>query len=159
MAWCGTGAAAEKRFGAWTVGAIAGDEGVYSATRNDSGGVLGQYCLREGGRCLWLLANDVGCEDGARYPVLVNASDGAASAELVCMKLDGKPRYAFADFDLIDRVAKESDWIGVAFPMESGLFKVSRFSLSGAERAVALMRRAAEAMVERATEGTVDRSL
>ena len=154
-------AAQEKTFGAWTVG-VAGDrEGVYAATVNESGGLLGQYCFRENEKCLWLMANDVNCEDGSSYAVLVNAETGAATVTLRCAKIGGKPRYLFEDFDVIDKAVRGASWFGVAFPLQNGRFQVSRFAMNGASAALAFMRRAAEAMVEPAgaSQGTRDESL
>ena len=135
-----TALAQEKRFGAWSVGVISGNDGLYAATVNDSGGVLGQYCLLSDGNCYWLLANNINCDDGTRYPVLINADAGASSTEIFCMKLEGRPRYAFTDFDAIDRVIKASSRIGLAFPLKDGYFSVNRFSLEGASAAVSVMR-------------------
>ena len=156
---CVTAQAKERRFGSWTVGAMAGDEGVYAATVNDSGGVLGQYCLRDDAQCFWLVATDIRCEEGAKYPVLVNASSGASSTEIVCVEVDGRPRYAFTEFDVINAVVLESEWIGIAFPMAKGRFQVSRLPLRGARDAIVFMLKAGDAMVEQASKSTVDRSL
>jgi hypothetical protein len=158
-ALCSVSAAAqEKRFGAWTVGVMAGNGGAFAATTNDSGGLLGLYCYRDGGKCLWLLKNDIGCDDGSKYPVLVNSDSGAASTEIVCLKLGGKPRYAFADFDTIDSTVRMSDWIGFAFPLRSGRFQVSRFPLDGASRALEFMHRLMKKAAEDADRGTRDQT-
>ena len=63
--FCFVASASETRFGAWTVGPM--NNGIYAATINDSGGLLGQYCYRDTASCVWLLTNDVDCEDGSRY--------------------------------------------------------------------------------------------
>lgn len=157
----GTSAASpppEKKFGSWTVGAMADGEGAYAATINDSGGVLGLFCYRETEKCLWLLANEIQCEDESRYPVLVNSDAGAFTTEIVCMKNGKKPRYAFANFDEIEDAVLKADWLGIAYPMASGKFKVGRFSLKGSNEAVALLRKVMEAAVEK-VEGTRDQSL
>ena len=147
--------AAEKRFGSWLVGPITDNEGVYAATANDSGAILGQYCYNSEASCFWLLANDTNCEPGSRYPVLVNADTGAYSLEMLCIKLEGKGRYAFTDFDAIDGLIKKSSRIGIAFPLKSGLFQVTRFSLNGSSNAVTFMRSIAEAVIKK-TGGTKD---
>jgi hypothetical protein len=148
-----------RQFGAWAAGVLDGKEGVFAATVNDSGGVLGQYCYREAGSCLWLLANDINCEDGAKYPVLVNTDSGAANTTIRCVKVDGKARYVFEVFDLIDDAVRSASWFGIAFPMEDGRFQVSRFSMQGAAQAVSLMRKAAEASAKPASSTTKDQSL
>lgn len=149
---------AERRFGDWTVGVMAKGEGAYAATVNDSGGLLGLYCYREQEQCVWLLANDLQCQDESRYPVLVNSDAGAFSTVIVCMKLRDRPRYAFADFDEIDGAVLKADWLGLAFPLESGKFSVSRFSLKGSKDAVTFLRKFMDAAIEKA-QGTRDQSL
>lgn len=134
-----------QKYDAWIVGQIEGDEGLYAATVNDSSGVLGQYCYTDSNNCLWLIATDVTCEQENKYPVLVNADGGSAQMELVCLKFENKPRYAFTDFKKIDDVIRSSNiYIGFAFPMESGHFKVSRFLLGGSLKAITTMRNMAE---------------
>ena len=137
--------ACAQQYESWIVGAMDGGEGLYAATVNDSSGVLGQYCYTESSQCLWLIATDVKCEQESKYPVLVNADGGSAQMELVCLKLENKPRYAFTDFKKIDDVIRtSSSYIGFAFPMESGHFKVSRFLLGGSLKAINTMRIKAE---------------
>ncbi len=134
-----------ENFGNWMVGTIEGGEGFFAATVNDSNAVLGQYCYLESGDCLWLLATSTNCEEGERYPVLVNADGGSAQLELVCRKLGKKPRYIFTNFDAIDKsVRSSSKYIGFAFPLQSGLFSVDRFLLDGAVESLLRMRTVAK---------------
>ncbi len=138
-------AADTESFGNWMVGTIEGGEGFFAATVNDSSAVLGQYCYLESGDCLWLLATSTNCEEGERYPVLVNADGGSAQLELVCRKLGKKPRYIFTNFDAIDKsVRSSSKYIGFAFPLQSGLFSVDRFLLDGAVESLVRMRAVAK---------------
>ncbi len=148
----------EKTFGDWTVAAMADGSGAYAATMNDSKGLLGLYCYKESGNCIWLLANDIQCQDERRYPVLANSDSGALSTVIVCMKLGDRPRYAFADFDEIEGAILKSEWLGIAFPLASGRFTVSRYSLQGAKEAVALLRKVMGAVIER-SQGTRDQSM
>lgn len=134
-----------ESFGNWMVGTIEGGEGFFAATVNDSNAVLGQYCYLESGDCLWLLATSTNCEEGERYPVLVNADAGSAQLELVCRKMGKKPRYIFTNFDTIDKSIRNSaKYIGFAFPLQSGLFSVDRFLLDGAVESLARMRAVAK---------------
>ncbi len=138
-------AADTENFGNWMVGTIEGGDGFFAATVNDSNAVLGQYCYLESGDCLWLLATSTNCEDGERYPVLVNADGGSAQLELVCRKLGKKPRYIFTNFDAIDKAVRNSGkYIGFAFPLQSGLFSVDRFLLDGAVESLLRMRAVAK---------------
>jgi hypothetical protein len=147
LAALASGASAEdRRVGAWSVGVMKGDSGTFAATENDAGGLLGQYCYPEQGTCVWILASKIVCETGNRYPLLVNTDAGAAVLEILCLDVEGKQRYAFTDFDAIDGIVHKARKLGMAFPTANGLFHVTRFSLDGASRAVALMRGVAESM-------------
>lgn len=138
-----------KTFRSWSVGPTKDRDGVFAATVNDSGGVLGQYCFWDSKTCYWLIATDVNCEESDRYPVLLNAPSGASNQNIRCLKVDGKARYVFENFDSAARAMKGNGRIGVAFPMASGQFQVARFSLEGVDEAVAFMRTVAEAMVNK----------
>lgn len=148
--------AQEKRFGEWKVGVLRDSEGIYAATVNDSGGVFGEYCYPAEDACLWLLSNDIKCEDGSKYPVLINASGGAVSTTMMCKAFNRKSVYVFTNFSEVERVLDGATWIGMAFPMQNGLFKVSRFPLDGHARAVAFMEKIAKSMPTSTTRSTSD---
>lgn len=151
---------AQPQFQSWFYGTIPGDEGVYAATVNDSNGVIGQYCYKDGGNCIWLLKTDIECTESHKYPVLVNTEAGAANMQLLCIKTGGQPRYAFTDFESINNLITSSSNIGIAFPMENGRFQVSRFSLAGAVKAISYMRDVAAQIVKpKKNSGTKDERL
>jgi hypothetical protein len=130
-----------QEFANWVTGAMDDNEGYFAATVNDSTSIFGQYCYTGSGQCLWLLAVNINCEDGSRYPVLINGDGGSAQMEIVCKKLGDKPRYVFSNFDTINNSVKSSKkYIGFAFPLESGLFEVNRFLLDGAPEAIVRMK-------------------
>jgi hypothetical protein len=130
-----------QEFANWVTGAMDDNEGYFAATVNDSTSIFGQYCYTGSGQCLWLLAVNINCEDGSRYPVLINGDGGSAQMEIVCKKLGDKPRYVFSNFDAINNSVKSSKkYIGFAFPLESGLFEVNRFLLDGAPEAIVRMK-------------------
>ena len=134
-----------KSFPQWGTGITDDKDGFYAATGNDSGGILGQYCLTDQSLCYWILVNSVKCEKDATYPALVNSEAGSDSVAMLCWPMpDGKPRFAFKSFNGIDDLIRKSSNIGIAFPMESGTFKVSRFNVSGANVALDYMRGFAE---------------
>lgn len=144
-------AADPKKIGDWWVGPITGNEGLFAAIMNDSKAAFGQYCYEESSTCYYILATDLNCEEGNSYPVLVNGDAGASHHQLLCIKVGGKTRYAFKDFELIDGAVRESNRLGIAFPLESGQFQVSRFSLNGSVKALDLMRAAMERVVNNPT--------
>jgi hypothetical protein len=147
-----------KTFGAWTVGITSDQEGLFAATTNDSGGLIGMYCFKESRQCFWILTNDIRCKDDSKYPVLVNSDSGALSTEIVCSNLGKQPRYLFGHYEQIEEAVLNSEWIGIAFPLASGKFAVSRFQLKGAKEAVAFVEKAMKAVLEPAS-GTRDQTL
>lgn len=153
-----TCASAQVFFGDWGTGTTSAGGGLFAATINDSKAIFGQYCYPSAGNCYWLLANDIDCETGSKYPVLINSDAGASSQEVYCFRYGGKPSMAFADFSTIDRIARTSTRLAVAFPMKSGLFQVNRFSLDGAGKALDAMRDAAQTLMQKDTS-TKDRVL
>jgi hypothetical protein len=148
-----------KTFRDWAVGVTADKEGLFAATVNESGGVFGEYCYPAQSNCWWVLSNDTICEDGSKYPVLVNTDKGSASTQIVCMKVDGKSRYVFAPYKEIETIIEGARWLGMAFPMQNGRFQVSRFSLDGAAEAVPFMERKMKSTTERASQSTADEVL
>lgn len=135
-------AMSQTTYGSWLVGKIEGGEGDYAATVNDSRSAFGQYCYVEANACIWLLAFDVNCTPDNKYPVLVNSDGGSEQLLLVCSKYGAnKSRYVFTDFDKVSAVmAASKKFIGFAFPLDGGLFEVSRFLLDGADEAIKRMR-------------------
>jgi len=116
-------------------------EFVYAATVNDSGSLFGQYCFKSNKSCLYLLAMTVACNPGNKYPVLVNSDIGSYVLQIYCFDKfkDGLYRYSFTNFDDIDGIVKRASRVGFAVPMEGDQFKVIRFSLFGANKALAEM--------------------
>jgi hypothetical protein len=147
-----------RQYGAWNVGAMSDNEGLYAGTVNDSNGIFSQYCLASDASCYWILGIDIDCEIGNKYPTLVNSDAGASYQEIYCFKIGGKPRFAFANFDAIDGVVKASRRISIAFPMQGGQFKVSRFALDGASEALEVMIKAAKVLLKKDV-GTKDTTL
>lgn len=144
-----------QEFANWVTGAMDDNEGYFAATVNDSTSIFGQYCYTGSGQCLWLLAVNINCEDGSRYPVLINGDGGSAQMEIVCKKLGDKPRYVFSNFDAINNSVKSSKkYIGFAFPLESGLFEVNRFLLDGAPEAIGRMKALSNSKKKKGSGGT-----
>ncbi|CAM3218935.1 hypothetical protein [Vibrio rarus] len=123
--------AEEKMYKDWFVNTDRADY-LYAITLNNSGNIFGKYCYLDSGQCLYLTGIDTNCTTGNKYPVLVNADSGAFNTFLHCgEKIGEQSVLVFDNFDVIETAAKESKKIGIAVPMESGHFKVSRFSMSG----------------------------
>lgn len=125
----------------WDTGVTDDGEALYAATVNDSGNLLGQYCVLSSGNCAWLLGMVTGCKEGDSYPVLANSDAGSSHIYVQCSaQLDnGLYRYVFNDFEEIDDLVKKGLRVGFAVPLQGDQFRVVRFDLGGSNRALALM--------------------
>ena len=132
--------AADQQFGDWSAGLNDPRTVSYAATVNDSGSLLGDYCNFSVGKCFWTIVMEPACTGSATYPVLGNTSSGAVQMQLQC---DGKTdngsyRYLIVDWKNLELLLKDSNLVSFAFPMQGGVFKVIRFSLTGRTDAVSL---------------------
>ncbi|MEZ9997563.1 hypothetical protein AB4428_04540 [Vibrio lentus] len=117
----------------------------YAATVNNSGHVFGKYCYFDTQQCLYLVGVDITCTKDNKYPVLINAESGSLHVNLFCGdRVANQNVLVFDNFDQIERTAKINSELGIAIPMESGRFKVSRFSLSGSTFSIDSMTSKAE---------------
>lgn len=116
------------RYGAWSV--VAGRNTVDAFTGNGSGSVFGVIC---GTSCVAYVGINKNCADGDTYPALINSDNGGYAIDLKCLAV-GDQRLLIIGHDFVDYL--DGKQIGVAVPLENGLFAVSRFSLSGAIQAV-----------------------
>jgi hypothetical protein len=136
---------AEEQFSKDWFWDVSGEEFVYAGTKNGEGRLLGQFCYYSMGSCLYLVSLGINCEQGEKYSSIVNSDSGASGVQLICSeKADNENLMIIDAFDLIDNMVKEADNIGFAVPMKDGRFKVVRFSLSGSNHAIEMMRLGAE---------------
>ena len=124
---------AESKFGHWVTGVVSDNSGVYAATVNDSGAILGEYCYFSSKSCTWTLAVDSTCDKDQSYPVLANTDKGAAYFDIVCIgrQENGLFSFGFKNWQDLERLLKSGARIGIATPMQSDQFKVFRFMLDG----------------------------
>jgi hypothetical protein len=117
-----------------------------AATVNRSREVFGQWCYTDKGTCTWLIGTATECVQGRTYPVLASSDIGAVQLELQCLgklEVTGAYELIFTNFDDVDYIARKAIRVGFAIPLQANQFHVARFSLSGAVRALATMRNAA----------------
>ncbi len=115
-------------------------------TYNESGSVLGLYCAAAN-NCDAYMMTAMGCDDGHKYPGLVNADSGAYNVTVTCQNIASageKPNFAFVfdDFNTIKGLMLKDHSVGIALPLASGQFKVARFSLEGSNETLAAVNRA-----------------
>ncbi|WP_292979358.1 hypothetical protein [Nitrosomonas sp.] len=134
---------------------------LYAATVNDSGALLGQYCFPGEGSCIWLVGMEIPCNKDDKYHGLANSDIGAQPLELLCdTQLDnGLYRYVFTDFKAVDTIVRRDRRLGIAIPLADGQFRVVRFDLEGATRALDTMRSAADRRMKPAGKNTRDQLL
>lgn len=141
-------------FGSWFSDITTSGEAVFSATMNDSGNLLGQYCYLEQGNCVWLLGMDTACKEGDKYVVLANSDTGAAHISVYCggQLKTGTYQYIFSEFDAVDNIVKEGSRVGFAVPLQRDNFRVVRFDLKGSKQAIVAMQTAVQRAAEKAAE-------
>lgn len=124
---------ADSTFGHWSTGVITNNAGVYAATMNDSGAILGEYCYFSSKSCTWTLAVNGACVKDSSYPVLANTDKGAAYFDIVCIgRLEsGLYSFGFKNWQDLEHLLKSGARIGIATPMQADQFKVFRFLLDG----------------------------
>lgn len=122
-----------------------GSEFAYAATSTDGGRILGQYCYYDQETCVYVVTLGITCDQGSEYPALVNSNVGAIEVRLICGHQAAADENAFfiKPFSEIDNAVRQASNIGFAIAMESGRFKVTRFSLSGSTYAIESMRESA----------------
>ncbi len=121
-------------FGSWSVGKF-GENFSIATTANQGQSVLGVMCDYSG--CVTFFNPHITCEDKASYPALINSPGGAFSDNLTCRKIGDNFVYALSSENPVIEAMSIGGTLGVAFPMQSGEFTVSRFSLTGGARAYA----------------------
>lgn len=121
-------------YGDWGVTLFGGDLYI-AATRNSADAAFGTMCDKTD--CIAFFNPKIDCVEGEKYPVLINAPAAAYSSVVKCEKVDGVTLYSLPLEGAIADAMSVGGILGIAFPMASGEFKVSRFSLTGAARASA----------------------
>lgn len=118
-----------------------GDGTAGAHTSNDSGSTFGVFCSDKDS-CIAYLDSSTGCEDKSKSPVLVNSDSGAQSFDATCAALgtsEGARHFAivFDDFGTLMKLVLKDHTIGFSIPLQSGRFKVTRFSLEGSSETIA----------------------
>lgn len=122
----------DETYGAWKVGAL-GDGVFYATTANQADSVLGVFC--DAKTCRAYFNPHVKCDDKSTYPLLANSAAGAYHITAICAHFGTTPVVTFAtDRLFVDAMGMGGEY-GLVFPMASGEFQVSRFSMVGGMKA------------------------
>lgn len=118
-------------YGAWK----AYDFGTFTmaSTVNESESAFGAVC---GSDCAWFVNFAIECTEGHKYPAMINSPAGSYPIELRCYHLNDLTLMVFDMDDASLGMLEKGGEAGFAVPLESGKFKVSRFSLGRAAEAV-----------------------
>lgn len=125
----------EKIYSDWFV--VRNDGDLIAGTSNQAGNILGYRCYAESNKCLHVLIAGIDCKANGSYPVLVNSDHAALSMTAVCNEKESSgSELLLTNFDEIHSILEKGTYVGFAIPMESGYFKVVRFSLTGSAQAM-----------------------
>lgn len=126
-------------FDDWAVIRSSDGKDLLAVTANDAGHAIAFRCFASTKNCIHAINVDVICDDGDKYPVLINSDLAALSMDAVCSKNGDRHELLLTKYDDIHTILLKGNDIGFAIPMGSGLFKVSRFSLKGSDKAMNLV--------------------
>jgi hypothetical protein len=153
----------------WTSGVADDSEYLYAATENDSAGLFGQFCYVKESTCIWVVMIETRCEENkdaaTTTPILGVSSAGSFHLGMICrgsVQIRGKKyyRYVLDSFDLVDTSVRNGGQVGFALPLDTGQFRVVRFSVDGAVPVLDRMRNVAESVIDKTRQrSTKDRVL
>lgn len=112
----------------------------FAITTNSKDELFGQFCYLDDQACYYMLNMRLDCEPGEIYPAMISAKSGTRKTNLVCSDFGEEPTFMLQPFDEIDNLVRTESKFGLVVGLESGQFKVSRFSLKGSTRMVSEMR-------------------
>lgn len=124
-------AEATEQYGDWRVMRLE-PSSFMASTVNESGSAFGVICDKS---CTAFFNPSIDCKDGAKFPALINTPDGAYSVMLDCVRGKDLAVYTMTFTKGIYSSMETGGELGIAFPLASGQFKVTRFSLTGSMRA------------------------
>lgn len=130
-----------ETFADWSVVRAAESADLIAITHNKAGGYLAFRCFTDTQKCVHVLSAKFECKVGAGYPVLVNTHATALSIQTSCISGAVSHELLADDQSQIHEALKQDGVIGFAFPMDSGLFKVVRYSLNGAREAMGYVKK------------------
>ena len=146
------GLADAATFADWEASGDRRGSSLSAATVNRSQEVFGEWCYPEKGNCIWLIGITTQCRDGNTYPVLANSDVGPVQLEVRCLgklEVTGAYELVFTNFDDVDHIARKATRVHFAIPLQADQFRIVRFSLAGAVRALTVMREAASSSTGR----------
>lgn len=108
-------------------------------TVNLSGSIFGFICSVSIDRCVYYVSANTTCNQGSKSSILINTEAGALTSDIICTQLGNNYYNVIQDTQDLSNAMLKSTNIGIAIPMESGEFKVVRFSLMGSNAATGVV--------------------
>lgn len=131
-----------RKFEDWSVVDGSDNSGDAVAVTSAGAEVLAVRCYAETQKCIHVLKTQTDCEKDSTIPMLVAGRSGSAHINGYCF--DGG-QLMISPFDTVRRAFDEGTAItAIAFALESGSFRVLRFSTNGYKAAVAEAERRAQ---------------
>lgn len=134
-AYC-TAPAQTLRYGAWQVSVGTQSDSVDARTANESGSVFGYLCLAKVDKCIFYVTTQTTCTPNSIGKILINSDAGVLTSLVTCTKLGENYYNVIHDTINVSGVLSAGNSIGIAMPLQDGLFRVVHFSLSGARDAI-----------------------
>jgi hypothetical protein len=124
-----------KHIGDWAVNFSIADMRIASTT-NSAGATAGVACFVKRSECQAYIAPNFTCAQNAMVPMMINSAVGAYPLITRCEHIDELHLLVIDEFDSAIEAFQSGGEIGFALPMQSGEFRVLRFSTIGATLAV-----------------------
>ncbi|GBG15385.1 outer membrane protein assembly factor BamA [Novimethylophilus kurashikiensis] len=128
-------ALAANQIGDWVLND--GLEGVKIANvTNSDGSTAGVICNTNSCDAYFTTSSNRACDNGDKYPVLINSSVGAAAVNSVCREIGNIKIMQLTDTNAAISAFESGGDFGIALPLASGNFRSARFSTKGATQAI-----------------------
>lgn len=112
-----------------------------ASTHENGTSMFGTLCADR--VCRYYFANGVPCEPGNNYPLMLTTGAGALAFDAICEPMataNGDVMlYWFNESKPLNDALANSDAIGFAFPLTTGQFRISTFSMNGYKEAIRRM--------------------
>ncbi len=117
-------------------------DGMGEASTHENGiSMFGTLCADR--VCRYYFANSVPCEPGNNYPLMLTTRMGALAFDAICEPMstaNGEVMlYWFNESKPLNDALAASEAIGFAFPLTTGQFRISTFSMNGYKDAIRRM--------------------
>lgn len=114
-------------------------DGMGEATTHENGmATFGMLCVDKA--CRYYFANNIDCDVGKIYPLMLTTNQGALSVNAVCESMESANGpvllYWFPETDTLNDAFGKTTSLGFAFPLKNGQFKTSTFSMNGYNDAI-----------------------